>query len=201
MTIIGKINTIDWERADLGFLGIPKGGTDPIDRHIAYYEKTLRMTEGEPPPILEATMDWLKKNRVVPKHVTLCWGDARMSNMIFRGDEVVGVLDWEMALLGDPESDLMWFLVLDWVFSEANETPRLEGFPGWEETVEHYQQLTNRKVENLFYHEVFATWRAAVIMNKLRPIVKATGYALRDANMKRAMRRGVLERLRSLLGL
>lgn len=193
-----KINTVDWEGAGLGFLGIPKGGTDPIDQHIAYYEKMLKMSEGAPPPILKATMDWLKKNRVVPKHVSLCWGDARLGNLIFRDDEVVGVLDWEMVLLGDHESDLLWFLHLDWILSGGGERPRLEGLPGREETVDYYQRVTDRKVENLFYHDVFATWRTAVIFNRLEVILRAIGYLLPDAP---TINRANFEKLSSLLGL
>ena len=194
---MAKINTVDCQRADLGFLGVPKGGTDPIDQHIAYYHKMLLMNEGAPPPLLEATMDWLKKNSFAPKHVSLCWGDARLGNLIYRDDKVVGVLDWEMALLGDPESDLAWFLHLDWILCGASEGTRLEGLAGREETVEYYQRVTNRKVENLFYHDVFATWRTAVIFARLETILKAIGYLPPDADMNRAN----FERLRSLLSL
>ena len=32
----------------------------------------------------------------------LCWGDSRISNMIFQDAKCVAVIDWEMASLGNP---------------------------------------------------------------------------------------------------
>lgn len=198
---IAKINTLDWERMGFDFLGVPKGGTDPIDQHIAYYEKMLRANEGVPSPILELTMDWLKKNRFVPKHVSLCWGDARLENLIYRDDEVVGVLDFEMACLGDPESDLAWFLHMDLnlnqLLGKANERTRLEGLPGREETIECYQQVTNRRVENFFYHDVFAIWRLAVIAIRLQVVLNRDNRIPPDMDINRFN----FELLRSLLGI
>jgi len=192
-----KIHSVDWGKVGLDFLGVPKGGTDPIDRHIAYYEKMLRGTAGPPQPILEATLDWLKKNRFAPKHVSLCWGDARLSNLIYRDDKVAAVLDWEMAVLGDPESDLLWLLHMDWAIGPAWNLPRLEGLPSKEETIGYYERMMDRKVENPFYHEVFATWRVGVIYNKLEPILHAVGYITPDIHINTAQ----LEKLRSLLDL
>ncbi|MBU3949350.1 MAG: phosphotransferase family protein [Proteobacteria bacterium] len=168
--IMAKIHTLDLGEVDLGFLGVPKGGTDPIDQEIAYYDKMLKMNEEPPPPILERTRNWLKENIFEPKHVSLCWGDARLANLMYQSDEVVAVLDWEMAFLGDPESDLGWFIHMDWATSEGLQTkpsPRLAGLPGTQETLAHYERITNRKVENFFYHEVFATWRMAVVYTRL----------------------------------
>jgi aminoglycoside phosphotransferase (APT) family kinase protein len=193
------INTIDWERLGFDFLDIPKGGSGPIDQHIACYEKMLRVTEKSPPKILVSTLEWLKKNRFEPKCVSLCWGDARLGNLIYRDHTVVGVLDWEMACLGDPESDLAWFLNMDvtqhYLFAKGEE--RLEGLPGREETLERYENLTNRRLENFFYHEVFAIWRLAVICLRLRVFLKAIGYPLPDMDMNEYN----FERLRTLLGL
>jgi len=192
-----KIHSVNWEKAGLTFLGVPKGGTDPIDRHIAYYEKMLRETSGPPQPTLEAALDWLKKNRPSPRRVSLCWGDARLSNLIYRDDKVAAVLDWEMALLGDPESDLMWFLHMDWAIGPAWNIPRLEGLPSKEETIRYYEEKTKAKVENVFYHEVFAAWRIGVIYNKLEGILHQIGYIPPEIHINTAQ----LEKLSNLLGL
>ena len=44
---------------------------------------------------------------------TLTWGDARLSNLIYRDFEVAAVLDWEMASICDPLLDLGWWLFAD----------------------------------------------------------------------------------------
>lgn len=191
-----KIHSVDWEKAGLTFLGVPKGGSDPIDRHIAYYEEMLRGTAGPPQPVLEAGLKWLKENKFSPKQVSLCWGDARLSNLIYRDDKVAAVLDWEMAVLGDPESDLLWLIHMDWAIGPAWNLPRLEGLPSKEETIEYYERKMNRKVENAFYHEVFATWRVGVIYNKLEGILHQIGYIPPEVHINTAQ----LEKLRNLLG-
>jgi aminoglycoside phosphotransferase (APT) family kinase protein len=197
---LAAIHTLDWEKLGLGFLGAPADGTDPIDRHIAYYEKMLGMAEEEPPAVLVEAMRWLRDNAIVPRRVSLCWGDARLGNLIFHGEKVVGVLDWEMSLLGDPDSDLLWFLLMDWALSEGHfvaPAERLDGLPGREQTVAHYERATGRKVQNVFYHDVFATWRFAVIMHRADAILKATGYHQAGVDVHS----NLVERLQGLLDL
>jgi aminoglycoside phosphotransferase (APT) family kinase protein len=198
--VIAKINTIDWMRDGFHFLGVPKAGTDPIDQQIAYYEKLLGGYEEPPPSILLSSMGWLKNNHVVPKHVSLCWGDARLGNLVFRKDEVVGVLDWEMACIGDSESDLAWFLNLDMnqyeLLVKPLGHPRLEGLPEKEETIAYYEQVTKRKVVNIHYHEVFAVWRMAVTIGKLETTLRLRGYDMPDSNLNRFN----FERLGCLIG-
>ncbi len=162
---MASVHALDWEELGLSFLGVPDGGTGPLDRQIEYYEKFLEWTRGdEPQPILDPALAWLKENRYTPDAVTLCWGDARLPNVIIRDDEVAGVLDWEMAYVGDPESDLAWWLFLDWHHSEGMGIPRLEGFPGKEETIARYETLTGRKVKHSLYNEIMAAFRFGVVM-------------------------------------
>ena len=109
----------------------------------------------------------LPRNVFVPARVTLCWGDARLPNLMYRDDEVVGVLDWEMAFLGDPEEDLGWWLFMDWVNNEGYGLPRAAGFPGRLETIRHYEELSGRAVEHAPYHEVLAAFRFGIIMARI----------------------------------
>ena len=176
---MAKVHLLDWKGLGLSFLGIPKGGTGPLDRQLEYWERFLNWRKEEPQPILEAALNWLKEKRYTPRHVTLCWGDARMPNTIYSPDgDVLGVLDWEMAYLGDPESDLGFFLFLDWQHSEGYGIPRLDGSPGKEETVQHYQDLTGWRVENLLYNEVLAAFRAALVILSVFKNFRKLGVAL-----------------------
>jgi aminoglycoside phosphotransferase (APT) family kinase protein len=198
---MAKIHTLDWERAGLGLLGVPEGGTDSLERLIAYYEKMLRMNEETPPPILAEARDWLRANAYVPKHLSLCWGDARMANLIYSDDAVRAVLDWEMAFIGDPESDLGWFIHLDWALSDGHPyspSARLAGLPGTKETIDYYERVTNRKVENFFYHEVFATWRLAVVCTRVEKIQKYSSLSKKTPGY---LTWPHFEQLRNLLGL
>jgi len=166
---LARIHALDWHALGLGFLGAPGAGTDPLDRQLAYWTRYLEwVVRGrEPQPILARALAWLRENRYTPRHVALCWGDARLPNLIYRDDEVVGVLDWEMAFLGDPEADLGWWLFMHWATGEGYGFPPLEGFPGRDETIRRYEALTDRPVEHALYNEVLAALRFGAIMARI----------------------------------
>ena len=166
---IARIHKLDWKALGLSFLGVPGGGTDPLDRELKYWEGYLDWVmekPGEPQPILRAALKWLQENRYMPDRVSLCWGDCRMGNTIYRRSDldVLGILDWEMAYLGDPESELGWFMLRDWVNSEAFGIPRLEGSPGKEETIRRYEQLTGWKVKHMLYQDILAVLRHGALL-------------------------------------
>jgi putative sterol carrier protein len=94
------------------------------------------------------------------------------------GGDVLAVLDWEMAILGDPECDLAFMITLDWLLSEGAGVPRLEGFPEKGETVKRYEELTGWKVENFSYNEVLATFRVGTIVLRVQKNLQKMGVAL-----------------------
>ncbi len=167
---MARIHRLDWKKLGLSFLGVPKSGTGPVDRQIEYLDMYLNwMKEGEPQPILESGLQWLKDNRYAPEHVTLCWGDPRLPNVMYREEsyDVVAVLDWEMSFLGDPEADLAWFLFCDWQHSDGYGYPRVEGSPSREETIKRYEEMTGFKTRHILYQEVVAALYFGIIMAKI----------------------------------
>ena len=198
---IVKIHKLDWRSLRLSFLGAPQGGTSTLDGLLDYNESMLNWVKGdEPQPILNAAIKWLRENRYTLERITLCWGDCRMPNTLYSPDvDVVAVLDWEFAYLGDPVSDLAWFLFLDWHHSDAYGISKLEGTPGKEETVRRYEELTGWKVENLFYNEVLAPLRLGVPLLKVYKNLKQMGVTIlaEDAELNNPC----TQRIASLLGL
>jgi aminoglycoside phosphotransferase (APT) family kinase protein len=172
---LAAIHAVDWSARGLSFLGVPGPGTDPLDRQLAYYERYLAWVGGPPQPILGAALDWLRAHRYAPRRLSLCWGDSRLPNLIFRDDRVAGVLDWEMAFLGDPEADLGWWLFMDWATSEGYGFPRLAGFPDAAETIRHYEALSGVSVEHPLWQETFAAFRFGVIMARIALRLKEIG--------------------------
>lgn len=167
---LAKIHRLDWKKLGFSFLGVPKSGTGPVDRQIEYLDMYLNwMKEGEPQSILETGLQWLKDNRYAPEHVTLCWGDPRLPNVMYNEEtcNVVAVLDWEMSFLGDPEADLAWFLFCDWQHSDGYGYPRTEGSPSREETVRRYEEITGFKTKHILYQEVVAALYFGIIMARI----------------------------------
>jgi aminoglycoside phosphotransferase (APT) family kinase protein len=165
---MAKIHRLDHRAAGFGFLEAPQLGASGTDEQIVHYEKYLEWAaRGRTQPTAEAALDWVKANRPTGEPRGLVWGDARIGNMIFDGTEPAAVIDWEMVCTGSPEMDVGWAIFLDRHHSEGIETPRLEGFPSYEETVAHYEKHSGHTVKHLHYYEVFTGFRFAVIMMRL----------------------------------
>ena len=196
---MAQVHEVDWQRLDFEFLGVPGPGTDALDRQIAYYERQLAWAkQDESTPVLDAALHWLKANTFTPARVTLCWGDARPGNLIYRDDEVVSVLDWEMAYLGAPETDLAWFNALEPTYGWPFGAPPLPGIPDEEATVRCYERVTGRPVEHYRFHQILANFRlGTILVPHARNIVKAgiAGYAADFATNNTATQ--ALERLLS----
>lgn len=201
---IVKIHKLDWKALGLDFLGAPGPGTDPVDRQLAYWDRYLNRwikdTPQESHPTMEATLEWLKKHRYAPERVTLCWGDARIGNTLYsRPDrDVLAIMDWEMAFIGDPECDLAWCFTLDKQASAGYGLQPLEGTPTAEEVIERYERLSGRKIKNLFYNEVMATFRFGLTVVASLKNLQSKGIAIPNDML---VNNFATQRLAKLLGL
>jgi aminoglycoside phosphotransferase (APT) family kinase protein len=181
---LARIHRLDYRALGFQFLERPALGATPLDWQIAYYERYLHWaTPGRRQPTIEAALDWVKRHRPADEPTVLCWGDARIGNIIFDGTDPAAVLDWEMVALGSPEMDLAWSIFLDRHHSEGIDVPRLEGLPGREETVARYEALTGHTVRHLEYYEIFAAFRFAAIMARIGHLMVA--YGIMDETMGR----------------
>lgn len=88
---------------------------------LAHWENVLRNTSLGPTPITDAAIRYLKRNPPPPPmRLAVVHGDYRLGNCLYLSDgSVSGVLDWEMAHLGDPLEDLAWALRSDYSPSAA----------------------------------------------------------------------------------
>ena len=80
---------------------------------------TLRATLdrlGEPHPALELALLRLDASRPQSDRHTVVHGDFRLGNWMVDADGLVGVLDWELAHVGDAVEDLGWMCVRSWRF-------------------------------------------------------------------------------------
>jgi len=168
----------------IDFLDAPPPGGDTVGWQLDFWHRYYQWVAGDRSfPTLEAAWQWLAANRPPPsRERSLCWGDSRIGNMIFREGRCVAVLDWEMATLGPPEMDLGWFLYMDRHHSEGIDAPRLAGFPGRDETVARWEQRVGRAAQHLPYYEAFAAYRFAVIMHRVARQMIAYGVLPPDTS-------------------
>jgi aminoglycoside phosphotransferase (APT) family kinase protein len=99
--------------------GLPELATSDARGELARYEEIYRQL-GAQRPILEAAFRWLEAIAPPPPaRPVLVHGDFRNGNLMIHPDQgLVGVLDWELAHLGDPAEDLGWICVNSWRFGE-----------------------------------------------------------------------------------
>lgn len=71
-------------------------------------------------PILALALRWLEANIPPPVLPSLVHGDFRLGNLMFEHGRVTGVLDWELAHLGDWHEDLAFGCMTVWRFSRPD---------------------------------------------------------------------------------
>jgi aminoglycoside phosphotransferase (APT) family kinase protein len=120
-TILGEI-----ARADPHALGLTSVMEAPaLDaawrRELDHWEAIFDSDEAEPQPIARAAIRWLRANPPPPaQKLSVVHGDYRTGNFLYdEAGEIHGVLDWEMAHLGDPLEDLAWGFNPIWQFGRG----------------------------------------------------------------------------------
>ena len=165
---MAAVHRLDVRDPRFAFLPHPPAGTTPIRAQLDYWDRYIDWgMERARYPLIGRARDWLAARAPASEPVGICWGDARISNQIFRAEQVVGVLDWEMVFVGNPVADLAWFVTVDRVFTEGIGLPRLAGLPDAAATVRRWEQRSGRAADHWDYYEVFAAFRFAVIMARV----------------------------------
>jgi len=184
--MMARIHQLDVDATGFADLRRPELGANGLEQELTYYERYLEWASaGREQPIAEAAWAWLQANKPGPEPEGLVWGDARIGNIIFDGTRPVAVLDWEMVTVGSPEKDLGWAVFLDRHHSEGMSTPRLEGFPSYDECMERYREWTGHEVRHLHYYQVFAGFRFACVM--MRIAQQLLHYEIMTPEQSRAM--------------
>jgi aminoglycoside phosphotransferase (APT) family kinase protein len=194
---IADVHALDWRALRLEKLLMPERGDHPLEQVVDYYSDMLQWaSSGQPRAALSAAAEWLRDNIYRPEHLVLCWGDSRLSNILYGPHfEVSAVVDWEIAYIGDHEADLAWLLFTDWAMSEYQGVPRLDGTPGRDETIARYQRLTGLPVRNLRYNEVLAALALACPVSRLEAKFRSDGLLTDDLDLVGFC----VERIRQLL--
>ncbi len=110
--ILARIHSIDVEAADLA----DALRTRTAER-LVHESWDLYKAYGTPQPMIDFTARWLLEHLPPPAPARLVHGDFRNGNLMMTPERgVVGVLDWELAHLGDPVRDLGWIATNSWRF-------------------------------------------------------------------------------------
>jgi aminoglycoside phosphotransferase (APT) family kinase protein len=172
---LARLHNLDYKQAGLGDFGKPEGYVER--QTTGWIERYFRAKTDECAEI-EQTIQWLRANiPAASNRPALVHNDYKFDNVMLdpiEFTEIVGVLDWEMATVGEPLMDLGTTLGY-WMDKSAPEfmlsqpfNPRIlmENFSR-RAIAERYSEKTGADISNLLFYYVFGTFKIAVIVQQI----------------------------------
>jgi aminoglycoside phosphotransferase (APT) family kinase protein len=169
-----ELHRVDPATAGLADLG---RGDGYVERQVSGWTARYRKAKTWNVPGYERVMDWLEANRPADVGTCVTHNDFRLDNLVLAPDDphrVVGVLDWELATLGDPLMDLGSALAY-WVQADDDRAFRrfrlqptdLPGMLTRDEVVRYYCDRSGLDPASWTFYEVFGLFRLAVIAQQI----------------------------------
>ena len=169
-----ELHQVPFEGTELEKLG---KGDGYCRRQVEGWDNRYEKAKTINVPSFKYVRNWLKENIPEDSKTCVIHNDWRFDNVILSPEnptEVIGVLDWEMATLGDPLMDLGSALAY-WVEESDNaifkatrrQPTNLKGMFTRKEVVEYYLEKTRLETSNWTFYEVFGVFRLAVIAQQI----------------------------------
>jgi aminoglycoside phosphotransferase (APT) family kinase protein len=197
----------------LGDLGRPEGF---VERQLAGWTRRWQAAQGgeeaeRAAALWAPVLDCLCRNLPTSRGAAaLLHNDYRLDNCLLDAADpgrIEAVLDWDMCTLGDPLADLGYVLnywvepgdPAEWREIAAMPTWR-EGFPSRAEAVQRYAARTGFDVAATPWHQVFAAFKLAVIIQQI--YIRFVRGQTQDQRFRHYYRRvlGLAEKAQNLAG-
>ncbi len=169
--VLGELHSVDLVEAGLDNFGKPVGY---VQRQVDGWSRRWKDAHTPDTVNVDATMQWLHDH--MPEEsgkASVIHNDYKLDNVIFSVEnplQVIGVLDWEMATVGDPLMDLgctlgYWVQTTDPdFFRESRTMPSdIEGAPTRGEIIQRFQERTGLSVDHFPFYFCFGLFRLCVI--------------------------------------
>lgn len=159
---LATVHAVDWRAAGLTFL-LPEGADPdlppaPLSCQLAQWRARATHLGVADHPAVVSLGGFLAANEPADARHSFLHGDPNPGNYLLRGDTVAAVVDWELAAIGDPRSDLGFYAALLAVFG---------GMPaegGHTVLSAAYEGVTGKRLTNLDYYEASGLYRMAIVM-------------------------------------
>lgn len=170
---LAKLHSIDYRAVGLDDFGRPEGY---LERQIRRWGEQWERSKTRELPAIYELQRRLRASIPPLQPPAIVHGDYRLGNMVLdprNPGRVLAILDWEMATLGDPLSDLGYTFVYWGDQTDPAErlavrpTASLTAQPGFltrEELAQEYARRTGRSVEHIDFYQVLAYYKLAVIV-------------------------------------
>lgn len=168
------VHQIDYRVAGLEDLGRPHGY---VERQVAGWTKRYAQAKTDDYQHMQQLADWLTEHRPSESSAAFIHNDYKYDNLVLDPNEltrIVGVLDWEMATLGDPLMDLGTTLAY-WV--EPDDPPAeqerafgptmLPGSLTRAELVARYAEAAGIQMPAMVFYYTYGLFKLAVIVQQI----------------------------------
>lgn len=172
VTTLAAIHDVDWAGDGIGeLLGVNEAA--PWQPLMAMLERHRDILPVERRAFFSDARSWLLENRPASWNLSLVHGDCSLSNYMFRDEEVVAVLDWELASISDPLADVGFYCCLiERYLRDATPAIRQEQRDLFLAT---YANETRRALDTLPFWETLACYRNALFSEHPKYALHATG--------------------------
>ena len=159
-SLLAEVHRVDWQR-----IGLADTLTDPGPMAslaaLGEWEAILQRDQLEPYPEMELCAQWLRANAPRSLRTVLVHADFKVGNVLLDDDgEIVALLDWEIAHLGDPHEDLGWV-------TQPLRTKEHFIKGTWEraELLDHYEKASGYPIDHqaVRWWNVLAAYKTAVM--------------------------------------
>ena len=170
-----ELHRVDYRGTDLEGLGRPEGY---VQRQVTGWSERYRGARTPDAPDCETVMAWLLERMPADHQASaVIHNDYRFDNVVLAPDNslrIIGVLDWEMATIGNPLMDLGGALAY-WIDREDPQEMQairlvpthLEGMMTRAEVVARYCSRMGFPEENMDFYYTFGLFRLAVIAQQI----------------------------------
>ncbi len=168
------LHQIDVQQSGLNSFGKGEGY---VQRQIEGWSVRFGKAKTWNVPSFLYVMDYLRKNMPADERNCFIHNDFRFDNVVLHPNnplDVIGILDWELATVGNPLMDLGSALAY-WIQADDDMVMRtmrrqpthLKGMFSREEVVNYYFEKMNLPKENFTFYEVYGLFRLAVILQQI----------------------------------
>jgi len=167
------LHAVDYVAAGLGDFGKPAGY---IERQVTGWTERYTGSQTDEIPAVTEIAAWLASHRPADGAPALIHNDFKFDNVIFdlQLGSITGVLDWEMATVGDPLMDLgtslsYWTQASDpAIFHQLPFGPTAQvGMMTREEVARRYLERSGRTTSDLVFFYAFGLLKTAVIAQQI----------------------------------
>jgi aminoglycoside phosphotransferase (APT) family kinase protein len=168
---LAAIHAVEWDACGLG--GFARDG--PFLAHqIGRWLSQLESYGGRELPAAASIGDWLADALPPDQVPALVHGDYKLDNVLFADTappDLLAVVDWEMASIGDPLVDLAWAMIFH-PGPEGTMPLGVASAPAFDRSVlpsaatlvARYGERTGRDLSRMDWYDVFSRWKLAIVL-------------------------------------